>query len=166
MTASLAATTTVTRDRLPAMRAFACGAGVAIAAALLVTATGVLPAGMTAYCWLGVGGAAATGALVALLHGRLASTGAHEHDGRLAAMRLQTYLGLGFVTKLVGLSVGAALLWWYGLKFEALAVFALTFVAAATAMQIVAAFVMARALAARALANRSAVPPTPSTKPR
>jgi len=165
MTASLAPTT-VSPDRLPAMRAFACGAGVAIAAALLVTATGLLPADLSAYCWLGVGAAAATGVLVAMLHGRLAGASVQENDGRLAALRLQTYLGLGLATKLAGVVLLTGLLWLYGLKFEALAVFALTFVAAATAMQLVAAFVMARALAARALANRSAVVPAPSTKPR
>lgn len=147
---SLAATATVTKEALAARRAFC--SGIVVAALLTAAAALMVPGSLLPWLWLGLGAAVLVSALVMLLHGRALAIA--DADARLASMRLQSLLGLGFAAKLAGLGAGVGLLWWFGLKFEALAAFALTFVATAMVIQLVAAAVLARTLARRAAAAR------------
>lgn len=134
------------------VRATLLGGGVAALPVAAVWASGVGGA-HGAMLWLGLGAA-----LLAAALGALAQRGVVRQQGggdaRLTAARLQTWLGLSFGAKLLVLCLVAGGLYLAGLKFEAIATFALTFVGAALLCQLTAAGLLVRALG-RAQADRN-----------
>ncbi|HLQ37881.1 MAG TPA: hypothetical protein VK348_08775, partial [Planctomycetota bacterium] len=125
------------------------GALAALALAAVLVAMAVLPEGTAAFVFGGVALAIAAAGLGSVLQARIANATTVQ-DQKLAAASIQIALGATFVAKLLAIGLGTGALWLAGVKFEALAAFALAFAAASLVVQVCTAHCMARALAQRA----------------
>ena len=126
------------------VRATALGFGAAALPVGAVLASGLWPRLDTAMVLLGLGGTWLALALSCLPQVRLVD--AEGSDPRLDAIRLQGLLALSFLIKLAIVAIGTATLWLAGLKFEAIATFAVAFVTTALVGQVVAAGFLFRVL--------------------
>lgn len=136
--------TTAARTR-PVARATGLGILAAAVPCLAVYLSGAVPTAQSNYVLVGFGAAVVAALLVALTQRGVVLSDAGG-DPRFAAARLQSWLGMAFGAKLLVLAVGVGTLSLAGLKFEALATFALTFVGAALVSQLAAAGYLVRVL--------------------
>lgn len=136
-------------DLLPALLR---GAVVVGTLAAGVWVTGALSPATQPFMVLGAGAALGATGLAVALHSRVldrrfaASMG---HDPKLIAGRLQGLLAVGMLLKLLTVTVGVLWLRSAGVKFDAVATFAVTFAAAALVCQVVAAGSLVRSTARR-----------------
>ena len=114
---------------------------------LLVAVTmQLVPEGTAAWAWAGFGLALVTGALGAVAQTRLSTM---PGDDPKAAQRFVIGLVVPFGLHVVAAVVSVLGLSWSGVKFEAVAAFALTFAAVVTMVHTASALTVGRALRAR-----------------
>ena len=113
-----------------------CGAGVLAVTVLTGAALAVgLPEGTATYAVGGALLACVAGSLGCLVHLR----------GQSGARQFQMALAMDFLIKLVGLMVGAGVLWVAGVKFPGLAAFGLAYAGGSMVFQVVSSVSLARA---------------------
>jgi hypothetical protein len=136
-------------DLLPSLLRGAVAVGTLAAG---VWVTGALSPATQPFMVLGAGAALGATGLAVALHSRVldrrfaASMG---HDPKLIAGRLQGLLAVGMLLKLLTVTVGVLWLRSAGVKFDAVATFAVAFAAAALVCQVVAAGSLVRSTARR-----------------
>lgn len=115
-------------------------------------ATGALPPASHPFLALGAGAALAATGLAVVLHSRILDrrfAASMAHDPRLIAGRLQGLLAVGLLLKLFAVTLGVLWLRAVGVKFEAVATFAVAFAAASLVCQVTAAGSLVRSTARR-----------------
>lgn len=115
-------------------------------------ATGALPTASHPFLALGAGAALAATGLAVVLHSRILDrrfAASMANDPRLIAGRLQGLLAVGLLLKLFTVTVGVLWLRAVGMKFEAVATFAVAFAAASLICQVTAAGSLVRSTARR-----------------
>jgi hypothetical protein len=145
-------------------RALAVGAGVAIAVASVVWATGWVPAESVSYYWLGLGASLLAAMLALWLHSKFLDprkAAPFAADAGLLAGRLQGLLAAAFGAKLAILVLGVFALRQSGVKFDSLATFCVTFAGASVICQVATAGYLSRILQYRPQAR---VAPAPSAR--
>jgi len=137
-------------DLLPALLRGSLAVGLLAAGAWF---TGALPAANQPYVALGAGAALAATGLAVILHSRVLDRrfpASMANDPKLIAGRLQGLLAVGLLFKLFTVTVGVLWLRAVGVKFDAVATFAVAFAAAALVCQVTVAGILWRALSRRA----------------
>lgn len=124
-----------------AAKAYGVGVLVVAVALAAVWASGALAADDLRFAALGVGNAVVVGAGVALVLARLLR---RVDAARMPGMQLQIALGLQFVTKLLWLALGVAVLVVANVKFSGIAAFGVSFAAASLVLQVCNAALSAR----------------------
>ena len=124
------------------VRACAWGLGLSAALLLVVLASGLLPAGVTSFVWLGAGVAAVTGCAGTWLQTWLATTPKGHPQ---LTQRFVWGLVAPFLLQVAAVAVGCVVLVLLETKFEATAAFGLSFAAVATTLHTVGVMVVARA---------------------
>ena len=136
-------------DLLPALSRGSLAVGVLAVAAW---STGALPAANQPFLAIGAGAALAATGLAVILHSRVLDrrfAASMANDAKLIAGRMQGLLAVGLLLKLFTVTVGVLWLRAVGVKFDAVATFAVAFAAASLVCQVTAAGSLVRSTARR-----------------
>ncbi|MFY9343971.1 MAG: hypothetical protein WAT39_15890 [Planctomycetota bacterium] len=128
-----------------------------VVAAGVAFGTGLLPTELWPWCALGLLAALFAGMLALFLHGRFLdprTAAPFARDGRLLGSRLQALLAAAFAAKVGVLVLGIVALRLAGVKFAALAGFAVTFAACALLCQLTTAMALVRGVKHRGAGPR------------